>query len=298
MKKLLIVDLAGGLGNQIFLNEMAKYVASVDDRIIVFNKSFMDSYHSDGKSTIEDFSSIFDIKYVNLGYLAKKFYVRIMSFLSHMNKYNKSIYFVLNESYNGISKDRITKIILENRPLIIFLNGFWQNFDYWNEPPILNLKNPSVRFNELSKKLAEDSPVIFHYRLGRINDNWEHGWGALSPQFLINSLKIIENNTGNDKKVIWVFSNDIKEASKLITEIEDGRHKILYIDDSGLSPAELMKLLSQSKYLICSNSTFSILAAKIGKIENVVVPNILSKNSQVNLEIPHHWKKIESIWLD
>jgi len=134
--------------------------------------------------------------------------------------------------------------------------------------------------------------------LGRINDNWEHGWGALSPQFLINSLKIIENNTGNDKKVIWVFSNDIKEASKLITEIEDGRHKILYIDDSGLSPAELMKLLSQSKYLICSNSTFSILAAKIGKIENVVVPNILSKNSQVNLEIPHHWKKIESIWLD
>ncbi len=39
MRKIVIVDLAGGIGNQIFLIEIANFISSIDNRIIMVNKS-------------------------------------------------------------------------------------------------------------------------------------------------------------------------------------------------------------------------------------------------------------------
>jgi hypothetical protein len=59
-----------------------------------------------------------------------------------------------------------------------------------------------------------------------------------------------------------------------------------------------MMLLSKAKVLICSNSTFSICAAKIGKISKVLVPSELSKNGHHVIPLPQEWMKINSEWLD
>ena len=74
-------------------------------------------------------------------------------------------------------------------------------------------------------------------------------------------------------------------------------YDIEFIDDASLSAAEVLKLFSQAQFLICSNSTFSLIAAKIGNVPNVVVPSELSKNSEVRISLPPDWIRVKSLWL-
>ena len=74
-------------------------------------------------------------------------------------------------------------------------------------------------------------------------------------------------------------------------------YNIRFIDDSGMSPAEIIMLFSKSQFLICSNSTFSIAAAKIGNVPNVVVPSDLAKNSSGNSLTLNKWVRVNSAWL-
>jgi hypothetical protein len=101
-----------------------------------------------------------------------------------------------------------------------------------------------------------------------------------------------------ESKVVWIFSNDLQEAKELTASISYFPYKVVFIDDFELSPAELLILISLSDTLICSNSTFSILAAKIGKISSVFVPAVLSKNGHRTFDLPSDWNRIKSIWLD
>ena len=39
MKRIIILDLAGGLGNQIFLFEIANFIGSIGDSVIFINKT-------------------------------------------------------------------------------------------------------------------------------------------------------------------------------------------------------------------------------------------------------------------
>ena len=55
MRRLVWVDLAGGMGNSIFLFQVANYVASVNHNTILVNKSNIDKTHSGRKPSIDDF---------------------------------------------------------------------------------------------------------------------------------------------------------------------------------------------------------------------------------------------------
>lgn len=88
------------------------------------------------------------------------------------------------------------------------------------------------------------------------------------------------------------FSNNIDLARCLLKDHTDSEHcNVRFIDDSGMSPAEVIMLFSKSQFLICSNSTFSIVAAKIGNVPNVVVPSDLSKNSSGNILTSNKWMR-------
>jgi hypothetical protein len=179
----------------------------------------------------------------------------------------------------------------------MIISGFWQNFDYWDDNFNYELRVEGIQFRKLLNEINNLNPIIFHYRLGKINNRWEHGWGALSPKFLSNALKIL-NPGGAIPMTVWVFSNDLPEAKKLINPSNYSPYTVIYIDDLKLSPSELLLLFSKVKTLICSNSTFSILAAKIGNVENVVVPSDLSKNGHKNIDLPNHWTRVNSVWLN
>ena len=77
---------------------------------------------------------------------------------------------------------------------------------------------------------------------------------------------------------MWVFSNDLPEARNLTAFVNYSPYELVCIDDFELSPTELLMLILISKTLICSNSTFSTLAARIGNVKSVLVPAELSRN--------------------
>jgi len=297
MKKIVIVNLAGGLGNQIFLFEAARFIASINNGKIFINKTDIDKYHSNGKSTIEDFVLPKDIKFFKFCPWINKIYIRFQVLLEKFNNHNQSLSLILDEKYHSFESNQIYRMVFQKNPKLIIITGFWQNFSHWHSNLDYKLKSEGKKFIELSKEIDSGLSVLFHYRLGKINNSWEHGWGALSPEFLLNALITLGSKNPRGKN-IWVFSNDLPEAKILTGSIDYSPYKLFYIDDSELSPAELIILFSKSKILICSNSTFSIIAAKIGNVKHVLVPSELSKNGHSNFELPTEWRKVKSVWLD
>lgn len=296
MKKLLIVDLAGGLGNQVFLFETAISLAAINNSIILVNKTNVDKFHSAGKSVIEDFIFPRNVKFFQLNPLLNKVYLRLKKILQLLNNYEQSLSFVLHEDFSSNGFTEIEKVLLQRNPRFIIISGFWQNFAFWDRKFQFELRSESELFRNLAVDLTKKNPIIFHYRLGKINNKWEHGWGALSPRFLETALAVLSKNNV-ESKIVWVFSNDLTEAKKLIQPLDCSPYEVSYIDDSNILPSEVMLLFSKANFLICSNSTFSIVAAKIGAVKNVIAPLDLSKNGHKNFELPVHWKRIPSAWL-
>ena len=87
-RPLVIVELAGGLGNQIFLLQMARYVSSLNSGKILINISHIDSEQFSGKSTIQDFKFNENEKIVRYN----KFIKRLMDFVK---KYIKNFRFIM-----------------------------------------------------------------------------------------------------------------------------------------------------------------------------------------------------------
>jgi hypothetical protein len=297
-RKYILTDLAGGLGNQIFLLEMSRFLHSLIDGKVYLNKHHIDLTHSNGKSTIENFLMPTGIQFVDYG----KFYAWILNrtkrYLKYLNLIPQNLILILDDSDSRLCKKRIIDLVENKKPKLTFIFGFWQNFDFWIESSNYFLKNRSSKFIELERDLVKTDPIIFHYRLGQSNDLWESGWGALSPQFLQTSLEHLRVNCGLKLGPVWVFSNDLFHARNLIlTKFVDSNHDLRFIDDSELTPAEVFMLFSKSNHLICSNSTMSISAAKISKAQNIIIPKVLSIKGDFIKSTPEGWIKIDPIWL-
>jgi len=296
MKRIIVVDLAGALGNHIFLFEIANFIASMDNCVIFMNKTEIDKKHSSGKSTIEDFLLPHKIKYFTLSPIVNKLYFRFKCFLRKFNSSKLTLSLVLDETYNSNNRIEILNLVSKQNPKFIIISGYWQNFAYWNNDFKFKLKSEGIQFKRFLNEIESLNPIIFHYRLGKFKNSWEHSWGALSPTYLNDALNALKSSNLNSKTV-WIFSNDLLEAKRLISSIDIPLYKIVFIDDLTLLPSELMLLFSKAEVLICSNSTFSIVAAKIGNVKNVIVPSELSKNGNTSLVLPLEWKRVTSVWL-
>jgi len=297
-RKYILTDLAGGLGNQIFLLEMTKFLHSLIEGKVYLNKHHIDLTHSNGTSTIENFMMPAGIQFVDYGKFCAWFLNRVKRYLKYLNLIPQNLILILDDSDNKLCKKKIMDLAENKKPILTFIFGFWQNFDFWAESANYFLKHRSIKFIELEKDLVKTDPIIFHYRLGQANDSWESGWGALSPEFLQTALEHLRINCGLEVGPVWVFSNDLFHAKNLIlAKLVDSNYDLRFIDDSELTPAEVFILFSKSNHLICSNSTMSISAAKISKAKNIVIPKVLSIKGDFIRSTPEGWIKIDPIWL-
>ena len=287
------MELAGGLGNQVFILEMAKYLSSLNGGKIILEISHIDSEQFKGKSTIEDFILEYDVKVFKYNKIFKRFSDFSKQFSKIFNKLNKNLLFIPDESVLGSRKELLENLITTKKPKFIILFGFWQNFSFWLNDSKYALKNSSQKYLDTFQLMQEQKPIVFHYRIGAYGTKWEYQWGVLSPEFLIKSISHL-----NHDKVIWIFSDNLVMAEEFFRKFRITSKSILvYLDDSGMSPAEIFLLFSKSEYLVCSNSTFSIAAAKIGNVANVIVPTEFSKYEHIDFHLPYNWIRIESVWM-
>jgi len=296
--RFIYAELAGGLGNQIFVFEMAQYLSSLNNSKIFLNKFNVSQKHSRGSSDIGHYQLPNNTKFTNYGNVFNKFFNPVKRYLKYINKLDQNFILVLDDTDINLNQNKIVDLIKKRNPRLIIVLGFWQDFSYWRDNLKYTLCDESESFTIFLRELLEQHPVIFHYRLSTQYEDWEQAWGILSPNFLNDALFALNVLKSSKAVNLWIFSNNVDMARYLLKNYVSGEHlKIRFIDDSELSPAEVIMLLSKSQFLICSNSTFSIAAAKIGNVPNVVVPTNLSKKSSGITLTSNKWIRVNSSWL-
>ena len=298
-KSYIVVELAGGLGNQIFLLEMAKYLSLLNGSKVLVNLSHIDSKQFNGKSTIEDLQFEKNIKLFRYNPIFKKLSDYSKKYLAILNKIKQNLILILDESEFASGNIALEKMIINRKPKFILIFGFWQNFTYWQSEAKYVLKNPSQKYLDACELLKLQKPIVFHYRIGNYGTKWEYQWGILGPNYLKNCLDYFNLDLKENTKVVWIFSDDPNNAQEFLRSVQMPKNfVIMYFCDTDMSPAEIFMLFSQSSYIICGNSTFSIAAAKIGNVENVIIPDALSKYETISMLFPNNWIRIKSVWLD
>ena len=297
--KFLLVELSGGLGNQIFQLEMARSLVNSGSRKMIIDVSNIDSQQFGGKSTIESFLFQPDVLIIKYGQYIKKFTNTFKRYLKYLNRINQRFVLVLDEVGMGLNINEVGQLVQSRNSKFIVVFGYYQDFAYWSAPDNYELRNPGKVYSDLVRLNTEYRPIILHYRVGSFGTVWEYQWGILNPNYFDAALSLLNKNSSIRKNPIWVFSDNTHEVKNIIKDSHVlDKYSFNFIDDSELSPAELFILFSKSQYLICSNSTFSLAAAKVGNVPNVIAPANLSKYSRIMISMPERWNQLDSVWLD
>jgi len=296
-KRLILLDLPGGLGNQLFAYYFATSLPESGKNKYFLNTRYIDISHSNGKSTIQGYRFEPKVTFFDLGFLINRLFEPFKRHLGFINKFPALKILVLDDSNPSLANGDIHKLIEKLNPKVVIVFGFWQNLKYFNSANRPILESPSNAYLDLIQRIEVENPVVFHYRLGRKKGAWEHAWGALDAEYLWSAMVSLRTSAQVQKdRPVWVFSNDLPEAREILSST---KLSIEFVDDSSLSPCELFEVLSASKSLVCSNSTFSILAAKVGQVMDVVIPRELSRGKPVNIPgIPSTWIRVNSTWLE
>jgi hypothetical protein len=299
------VHLTGGLGNQLFQLAAALYV-----RESIGGKVFLDLSLGKPRSTNGDpdvlqlnlpasvassnrSSSYFEQKVagfmLRMGILPSKIELlpisrRIILKISEIVfslRYRKPIcVFVSNDV--GFSEVRVKD---HN-----FLIGYFQTYKYLECPEVrekLSATFPLVineRMKELIDKALVEGPIFLHVRLKDYLK--EKDFGIPHLDYYRNSLTRLQ---GSSRK-IWVFSDDLESAKRLLPM--EFQTNYFFVEDQGLSPAQILHVMRYGKDYVIANSTFSWWAASlcIDQKSRVIAPEpwFASMPEPKDL-IPPHW---------
>lgn len=298
-KRELRVNLKGGLGNQLFGYFAALHLSELTSRKLILLRDEVDLARTNYKYDISSFelnqrvelrkSLISNIKIR----LVRKVTQRAPAFSMMLESITR---IVRDDKYDKALIER--KLQKESKRRTITLEGYFQDISYFFELDLnlreLHLREKSKWFSLMEKKIQEMNPVVIHVRLGDYLENLE-AVGVLGGEYYLSSLERIPNYS---EREIWVFSDDIEKARKLLQKVDFPECLFVSPPDAN-DPAESLILMSLAKDLILSNSTFSVWAGLLGKIKSsVFIPEVFFKgNGYTPKHLPKFWILEQPRWL-
>jgi len=176
-----------------------------------------------------------------------------------------------------------------HNPLLI---GYFQSYKYLQNPKVkenlfaLSPKDGSRKLNALVANALEQKPIFVHVRLSDYLN--EKHFGTPGKEYYLNSLSRLNGISRN----IWVFSDDLDLAkSRMPIEFND---RYFYVDDSELSPAQLLHLLRYGQDYVVANSSFSWWGAALSfnRDSKIIAPDPWFAGMPEPRElIPPHWHR-------
>lgn len=283
MKKYAIVEIKGGLGNQIFQYSFGKYLENIGFRVL-YNLDFFKSYKNLDNVTKRDFhlkklsceideTSRFLQKLSNtFNYLINS--KKIKSFFPFVNKY---IYKYFKE------KDYDKDLEYKNYSIINYFDGYWQNNIYHLKTQKESLLN-IFDINQKDFESLNNNRVLIHVRRQdylKLGINLPKNYYENSINFLKKELKEFEFDIFTDDKE-WVLNQNIfSDFRKIYGEDND--------------PIKSFKKMLCYKHYVIANSTYSYLAAffaeKQGSI--VLMPYRWSVKKNKYFLTDNSWKKVQ-----
>ena len=283
MRKLAIVEIKGGLGNQVFQYSFGKYLESSGFRVL-YNLDFFTSSKNLENVTERDFllkelsceinevSRLMQKLSDTFNYLINS--KKIKSIFPFINKY---IYQYLKE------KDYDKDLEYKDYLIINYFDGYWQNNIYHLKTQKESLLNIFHINNQDIESLNNDR-VLIHVRRQdylKLGIDLPQNYYQNAINLLKKDLKEFEFDIFTDDKE-WVLNQNI---------FSDFRN--IYGEDD--DPIESFKKMLCYKHFIIANSTYSYLAAFFGEKQDskVFMPYKWSVNKNKDFLTHNSWKKVQ-----
>jgi len=300
-RKALVVELAGGLGNQLFQYFAGLFISQKLGRKLVLDVRFAQYSHSEFDITSFNFPEKFLKDSSALLNWVRKRKRYIFDVLRNRSSFFNFIYTKTFQQHCFIGTETIEEVIKVSQNSRR-LTGYFANKHFITELQRttkrleLELKNPSDWFQRLSAEASIRRPVMVHVRRGDFKDDSDY-YGLLSEHYYAHILKNI--STEITSRGIWIFSDE----PELVSDWELWKafpvNFINQIDSEKADPAEFLKLMSLGGALIIGNSSFSYFAGIFTSMNsNIYCPDPPMKgvSSDPDVIYPSNWIRVQAQW--
>jgi len=281
---MVICNLKGGLGNQMFQYATARAIANNRHQIFI-DLSFLEKNNTSiGSFTARKFElNLFEnIRFKFISHVALKFHLsnhRILKVLRMLLRYKK-IYVINDENEH-----------YQDGHDIIYLDGYFQNPLLFKSIRNVLLKDftfPKLpeNTNDLAKLIETKSAVSIHVRRGDyLNPENNNYHGVLPISYYKSAVeKMIELNKD---ACFFIFSDDGEWCELNFSFIKKEKY---FISDRNNHSWTDMKLMTLCKHFIIANSSFSWWGAWLSQhySKTVIAPKNWYKNEKSKI-IPKEW---------
>ncbi len=286
---MIIVQLTGGLGNQLFQYAMGRSLSVRLNTEFKIDKSFFKDYEwhdysldpfnlKCGEADADEIDIILKRRAVKTERIITKLTGRLTGVITE----NSLLY---DPKYKKITSPA-------------YLKGYWQCAKYFDDTESVIRQDlqikipPSLENSGILKRISETNSVSLHIRRGNYVNvaevNSVHG--TCSMDYYQEALRYIKQRVANP--VFYVFSDDIAWAKANLT----GNDNFVFIDvNDAAHDYEDLRLMQHCKHHIIANSTFSWWGAWLNTSSEkiVIAPSKWfadeEKNKTASAIIPDNW---------
>jgi len=306
--KIRIVEMTGGLGNQMFQYAFGKYLEKIYPKdIIKFDCSY---YGLDNSIRTFSLENVFGLK-VNK---ASKREVRaVRGFFQYDSKLDRTIFKIVgllknrHKKKHNVQGDYFCEIIedldkdFEENNILTesnsYYSGYWQSEKYFisfrkkiYEDFSFNLKEEPEEFSNILKKIQDSNSIALHVRLeDYLNEENCRVYGEIcTADYYFKAIEYF--NKEYEECIFYVFSTDLEAAMdflpkgyKYVPVVYDGQKD--YLD---------MYLMTKCRHSIIANSTFSWWGAWLNTYpdKKVICPDRWFNNHDVYNQYCEGWIKV------
>jgi hypothetical protein len=304
-KRDVIVELQGGLGNQLFQYQFANFAQTISDKKVSLSvERIKGSNLTHFGKDISSLNLVLEIRAVPKRLLSGFFYrihnsLRVRSLIpSKFEIKDPSIYYSKEIGYDEEFLSKFSK----SKNLRV-VNGYFQSWKYGigqrsiTEELFSQMVIADSYLRKLEAKFRSNDVAVVHIRLGDYKLAENAYIGIFSPNYYKSCLKYLNETSG--EKEIYVFSDEIGRARTIYSGVFP--QNTIWVDPMGAhDPIEILKLMTLAKTFILGNSTFGWWAAYMAiNLDYVLAPTKWFKSAQDPKDlVPPNWIRIESDWIE
>ena len=283
MRKIAIVEIKGGFGNQIFQYSFAKYLESLGFKVL-YNLSFFKSLNYSNNVTEREFllkelSCKIDEASNILQQLSDK-----LNYVINSKKIKKNFPFINNYIYQYFKeKDYDKDLEYKDFAIINNFDGYWQNNIHHlktQKESLLNIFD--INYQDIDS--LNNNKILIHVRRQdylKLEINLPENYYKNCIDLLKEEFEELEFDIFTDDKD-WVLNQNVFS----------GYGKIYGGD---IDPIDSFKKMLCYKHFIIANSTYSYLAAFFGEKQNskILMPYRWSMKKNKNFLTDNSWEKVQ-----
>jgi hypothetical protein len=291
MKKQIISQATGGLGNQLFQYAFAKELSRIYNLPFKLDLSFFDYYelheYSLDPFTIEkDYTTREEIAELNEKDTGNNLFSSL--FKRKIHRYEEQKFSYSDHYLKGLS-------------FPLYLKGYWQSEKYFKHveqeirADFKVLTPPSEENKHVLDQIKKTNSIFLHVRRGNYVTDQEtlKFHGSCSKAYYTSAVKCFQEVV--DNPVFYIFSNDIPWSRE---HMDFDVEKVFVDLNDDSKDYEDFRLMYSCKHAIIANSTFSWWAAYL--IENatkqIIAPKQWFANEEMQAQtgdlLPESWLKM------